>query len=76
MTATLHSDLHGWWRILETPGWPKGLDALGPAILSLTGSGDRLRMHCLLAYVNVKPTLRGASFTWEGDREREPSQGR
>jgi hypothetical protein len=75
MTATLHSDLHGWWCILETPGWPKGLDALGPAILSLTGSGDRLRMHCLLAYVNVKPTLRGASFTWEGAWEYDPVRG-
>jgi hypothetical protein len=71
MTTTLHSDLYGWWRILETLGWTKGLDALGPAMLSLTGRGDRLRMHCFLAYVNVKPTLRGASFTWEYDPVRE-----
>ena len=50
--------------------------ALAPAallaMLSLTGSEDRLRMHCLLAYVNVKPTLRGASFTWEGAWEYDP----
>jgi hypothetical protein len=26
-----------------------GLDILGPALLSLTGRADRLRMHCLLA---------------------------
>ena len=48
------------------------VDALGPAMLSLTGSGDRLRMHCLLAYVNVKPTPRGASLTWEGAWEYDP----
>ena len=69
---------HGFHATRRLFDRPKSLDALGPAMLSLTGSGDRLRMHCLLAYVNVKPTLRGASFTWEGDRERErtPSQGR
>jgi hypothetical protein len=31
-----------------------------------TGYGDRLRMHCLLAYVNCRPTKTGVSFTWEG----------
>jgi len=25
------------------------LDILGPALLSITGEADRLRMHCLLA---------------------------
>ena len=43
-----------------------GLDDLGTALISLTGYADRLRMHCLLAYVNVKPTKTGASFTSEG----------
>jgi hypothetical protein len=40
----------------------EGLDDLGPAMLSITGNDDRLRMHCLLAYVNVNPTKAGASF--------------
>jgi hypothetical protein len=32
-------------------------------------------MHCLLAHVNVKPTPRGASFTWEGAWEYDPVRG-
>ena len=53
----LHPDLHGWWRIVETSQWVNdGLDDLGPALISITGYADRLRMHCLLAYVNLKPT--------------------
>lgn len=36
---------------------------------------DRLRMHCLLAYVNVRPTKSGASFTWEGSWEYDPMSG-
>jgi len=42
------------------------LDSLGPALFSLTGQDDRLRMHCFVAYVNCKPTKIGVSFTWEG----------
>jgi hypothetical protein len=72
----LHADLYGWWRILETSQWVnEGLDDLGPAMLSITGDGDRLRMHCLLAYVNVKPTRSGASFTWEGAWEYDQLSG-
>jgi len=51
----------GWWRIIDTSQWAAdGLDILGPALLSLTGYADRLRMHCLLAYVNAKPTQTAA----------------
>ena len=39
-----------------------------PNKISITGHADRLRMHCLLAYVNVRPTKTGASFTWKGAR--------
>ncbi len=61
------SEYRGWWRIIETSQWSsKFLDSLGPTVLSLTGYADRLRMHCLLAYVNCKPTKSGVSFTWEG----------
>src|ERR1700736_2069534 len=68
MTNELQADLYGWWRILETSQWVnEGLDDLGPAMLSITGDKDRLRMHCLLAYVHGKPTKSGASFTWEYD---------
>jgi hypothetical protein len=52
-----------------------GLDILGPALLSLTGCRDRLRMHCLLAYVNCKPTKTGISFTWEGAWEFDQMLG-
>ena len=66
----------GWWRIIETSEWvEKKLDMLGPALLSLTGWGDRLRMHCLLAYVNCKPTQTGVSFTWKGAWEYDQVSG-
>ena len=72
----LHSDLHGWWRIVETSQWVNEyLDDLGPALISITGHGDRLRMHCLLAYVKVRPTKTGAAFTWEGAWEYDPMSG-
>jgi hypothetical protein len=72
----LHVDLYGWWRIVETSQWVNdGLDDLGLALISITGYGDRLRMHSLLAYVNTKPTKTGASFTWEGAWEYDPMSG-
>jgi len=67
MPEPIPSEYRGWWRIVETSQWVNdGLDLLGPALLSLTGYADRLRMHALLAYVNRKPTRSGVSFTWEG----------
>ena len=69
-------EYRGWWRITETSQWSaKFLDSLGPALLSLTGHGDRLRMHCLLAHVNTKPTKTGISFAWEGAWEYDPMSG-
>ena len=69
-------EYRGWWRIVETGTWVNdGLDILGPALLSLTGSGDRLRMHCLLAYVNAKATKTGVSFTLKGAWEYDPVSG-
>jgi hypothetical protein len=32
-------------------------------------------MHCLLAYVNVRPTKTGASFTWKGAWEYDQMSG-
>ena len=81
----LPEQLRGWWRIVETSQWvDDGLDIIGPALISLTGHGDRLRMHCLLAYLNARPTKTGVSFSWEGagvrpdvrQRERPGRQGR
>jgi len=73
----MSDDLHGWWRILETSQWVNdGLDDLGPAMLSITGYDDRLRMHCLLAHVNVKPTKSGASFSWKGAWEYDQLSGK
>ena len=69
-------EYQGWWRIVETSQWVnKYLDDLGPALLSITGDGDRLRMHCLLAYVNCKATKTGVSFTWEGAWEFDQVSG-
>ncbi len=75
-TNELRADLRGWWRILETSQWANEyLDTLGPALISITGHGDRLRMHCLIAEVNVRPMKAGASFTWEGAWEYDPMRG-
>lgn len=72
----LHPELCGWWRITETSQWINDhLDDLGPALISITGDADRLRMHCLLAYVNVRATKTGASFTWEGAWEYDQMSG-
>lgn len=72
----LHADLYGWWRITETSQWVNdGLDDLGPAMISMTGHADRLRMHCLLANVNVMPTKTGALFTWAGAWEYDQMSG-
>lgn len=69
-------EYQGWWRITETSQWVnEGLDDLGPALLSLTGSDDRLRLHCLLAYMTCKPTKTGVSFTWEGAWEYDQMTG-
>lgn len=76
MQESIPSEFRGWWRIVETSQWvDDGLDILGTSLLSLTGYDDRLRMHCLLAYVNCKPTKTGVSFTWEGAWEYDPMSG-
>ncbi len=75
-TEEVRAELFGWWRITETSQWVNdGLDLLGPAVISITGHGDRLRMHCLLAYVTVRGTKTGDSFTWEGAWEYDPMNG-
>jgi hypothetical protein len=69
-------EYRGWWRIVETSQWVNDdLDILGPALLSLAGHADRLRMFVLLAYVNCKPTKTGVSFTWEGAWEFDQVSG-
>jgi hypothetical protein len=75
-----HGDIpdeyRGWWRIIETSQWGnEDLDIVGPALISLTGYGDRLRMLTLLAYVNCKATKSGVSFTWEGAWEFDQMSG-
>jgi hypothetical protein len=76
MHEPIPSEYRGWWRVVGTSQWANdGLDILGPALISLTGYADRLRMHTLLAYVNCKPTKAGVSFTWEGAWEFDPVKG-
>ena len=53
----------GWWRIVETSTWGSDmLDLIGPALISVTGRADRLRMIALLADVIWTPTKAGLSF--------------
>ncbi len=74
--VSIPADCAGWWRIVDTGMWgSRDIDVLGPALLSLTGEGDRLRMFVLLAYVNAKGTQTGVSFTWEGAWEFEQVSG-
>lgn len=74
--SEIPEELRGWWRIVDTGTWTNdGLDILGPALLSLTGHGDRLRMHCLLAHVYARPTKTGVSFTWDGAWEYDQMSG-
>ncbi|MGB2629090.1 MAG: hypothetical protein WAK20_20055 [Candidatus Acidiferrum sp.] len=79
--ATMPSDIIPpeyacWWRIIGTGTWANdGLDILGPALISLTGHGDRLRMHCLLAHIDARFTRGGISFTWTGAWEYDPMSG-
>jgi hypothetical protein len=63
--AEILPEYRGWWRIVTTSEWvDDGLDILGAALLSIgSGQGDRLRMHCLLAYVDCTPTKGGVSFS-------------
>lgn len=69
-------EIRGWWRITETSQWvDDGLDILGPALISFTGYGDRLRMQCLIAHVNVRPTKTGVSFSWDGAWEYDQLSG-
>ncbi|MFH1573147.1 MAG: hypothetical protein ABIG68_04145 [Acidobacteriota bacterium] len=76
MQELIPSEYRGWWRIVETSQWVNdGLDDLGPALISLTGTGDRLRMHTLLAFVDCKATKSGVSFTWEGAWEFDQMSG-
>ena len=76
MHEPIPSEYRGWWRIIETSQWANDrLDILGPAVISLTGLGDRLRMLALLAYVNCRPIKSGVSFTWEGAWEFDAVSG-
>lgn len=69
-------EYEGWWRITETEAWvSESLGSLGTPLLSITGYDDRLRMHCLLAYVVHKPTKTGVSFTWQGAWEFDQVSG-
>lgn len=76
MSTAIPPDYRGWWRIVDTGTWVNDdLDILGPALLSFTGRDDRLRMHCLLAQVNARPTKAGVSFTWKGAWEFDQLSG-
>ena len=76
MAEEISAEIRGWWRIIETATWVnEGLDDLGPAMVSFTGEDDRLRMHCLLAQLQVKGTKTGISFSWKGAWEFDQLNG-
>lgn len=66
----------GWWRIIEGSHWRgKEFNRPAPALISLTGHGDRLRIFVLLAQLKCKPTKLGVSFNWEGAWEFDEMSG-
>lgn len=74
--SDIPAEYEGWWRITETSQWgAKHLDDLGPALTSITGSNDRLRMLALLANVMWSRTNGGLSFTWTGAWEFDEMSG-
>lgn len=69
-------EYRGWWRITETTSWSaQDLDAIGTALISLTGYDDRLRMLYLLAAITCRPTKTGVSFAWQGAWEFDQMTG-
>lgn len=69
-------EYRGWWRITDTTTWMKeDLDAIGTALISITGNDDRLRMLYLLANIKCKATKTGVSFTWKGSWEFDQLTG-
>lgn len=76
MEKEIPSEYRGWWRITETSQWSKqDVDAIGTALISLTGYDDRLRMLYLLANITCNPTKTGISFTWKGAWEFDQMAG-
>jgi hypothetical protein len=69
------AEYEGWWRIVHAEEWSGDLDTLGPALLSLTGGDDQLRVLVLLATVRARPTKTGVSFTWQGAWEYDQVTG-
>ena len=66
----------GWWRIVETTQWlNEDLDAIGTALISITGDDDRLRMLYLLARIRCEPIAGGVSFVWQGAWEWDQLSG-
>jgi hypothetical protein len=50
MYESIPPEFRGWWRIVETSQWVNdGLDILGPALISLTGTAERFMMLGRLA---------------------------
>jgi len=69
-------EYEGWWRITETSTWGSDdIDMIGTALISFTGSDDRLRMFVLLARVKCMATKSGVSFMWQGAWEYDQMSG-
>lgn len=66
----------GWWRITSASQWSDDmLDLLGPALISITGAGDRLRLSAFLANVRWRPGKAGLVFAWSGAWQLEHVTG-
>jgi len=65
--APIPPEYHGWWRITSASRWRTDeLDELGPALVSITGADDRLRMLAFLANVRWRRGRAGLVFAWSG----------
>jgi hypothetical protein len=76
MLTEIPDQYFGWWRFTETDTWPSdGIEALGPAVFSLTDRDDRLRMHYLIAELAAAGTSDGVVFAWIGAWEYDRMSG-
>jgi hypothetical protein len=69
-------EYRGWWRIVSTSQWSaEVLDLHGPALLSINGASDRLRMISFLANLRWRPGKAGLVFAWSGAWQFEHVSG-
>ena len=76
MTKT--APLSGKWRIVEMALWDKDfLDMMEPAYIAFDGkAGGEFAFGCVTGNLHCRKAPSGSDFTWDGNDEMDPAQGR